>query len=672
MNLPEPWEIVSLGPANIVDDHELSGTGNTRKLNITLKRELTGSFTLDLVLRASRRAADAPVDFILPAAAKANLHLYTGQVVVSLANSLRAEIAKLKQLQSMPVNRALRTGRRQQRRPVRGLAPVMAFEFRAIDQTKPEPPGVELKIAVKPAQVSAVAHRRVNLQPGSIEHEAVINYKVLYAPVDTFYLKMPATLADTGVQISGPDIKEKPRIEALPADQQPKAPAKAEGKTPKDQPPPVNWAYYRIVLQSPVLGNYWLTVKWRKSFQAGQDGATSIVKVEPVLAAGKLSDQSGHIAVVKAPTLAIETPTVKKLIEGDAGSPVDLPYQAHRRNAIKAFKYNAPPFQLTLAVRMQKESEVFTTIANAVIIEQILARDGTLNARAVFLLSSSRGDRLPLTFPKKTKVYRVRLNGQEVAVETPQPNVRIVRLPHSAGQVAKLVLELTYGLDEASSSRLPAPALHQDVPVQRSFWRLWIPKDHSLLTYDRDFALERGGHSTYDLIRTLGTGHPLVGVQKFATQGQLWSFARQGAATELSVWVVSREWFSIVIWVLVLAAGVAMLKLNGYRRALIVFGVAALAALIHLFAPILVTKTLKTGIIAAVLVLVLWLIHWFFVNKRKRGGLTPPPIPQPAGPTPPPEPAKPEEPEAKPKPKAKAKTGGRAKATDSGKSAEKE
>ncbi|KKL78090.1 hypothetical protein LCGC14_2028330, partial [marine sediment metagenome] len=346
MDLPEPWEVLSVGPDKLVDDHRLSGRGAGRKLYVLLKREMSGSFRLDLSARAPRPSPDAPVKFALPLADAKNLKMYTGQVTLFLAEQLRGEVVRLDQLQSLPLGRAVRWT------SLPGVSPAMAFEFRSIDRAKPA--GGELKIAVKPTQVSAVVHRLVNIQPGSVRQEAVLQYQVRYAPVDTLYLKMPAALADTDVQITGdpdprkPRIKEKPRLPALPADQQPKAPPGATTRPvttqPAGAPPPVKWAYFKIVLQSPVIGSYTVRVTSRESFRsadADKAGKPTTVVVHPILAAGKLADQRGYIAVAKADTLAVLAPASKNLISADPGSAADLPYSPHRRLASLAFKYNA-------------------------------------------------------------------------------------------------------------------------------------------------------------------------------------------------------------------------------------------------------------------------------------------------------------------------------------------
>jgi len=636
-NLPEPWEIVSVGPANLVDDHQLKGSGATRKLHLLLKKEVAGNVRIDLVARAPRTAPDADVNFDLPLADATDVQLYSGQLVLYLAGRLRAEVAELNQLQSLPLSR------RQGGPGIGGLATAMAFEFRAVDRARPA--GAEFRIAVRPAQVSAVVHRLVNIQAGSVEQEARIQYNVLYAPVDTFYLKMPASLADAGVQITGVDIKEKPRIDKLPADQIEK------GKPPTTQPAapgpavkPIDWAYYKVVLQSPVIGRYDVRVSARRAFQAAQVGQAVTVPVEPILAAGKLSDQSGHIAVAKAETLAIVEPVIQGLDPADPSSATDLPYAPHRKAASLAFRYSRPPFELSLPVVSQKEAAVFTTIATAAIIEQVIARDGQLNAHATFLLATSKGDRLPIRMPEGAKLLAVLLNGSEVPVELgATADDRIVRLPPSAGQVTKLVLEIAYALDDASAWNLAAPALPEDIPVQQTLWRLWVPDEEYMLHFDRDFSRLSEGDS---LLRTLARGQPTPVAFKLSPQGRVWDFVRQGPPGELSVLLMGIELFNITIWVLVAAGGIAMLKLGGFHRCLILLGAALLAAVLRLFSPLLVRNLVATATWAAVLVLGLWIAQWLFLRLP---GL----LKQIAANSPPKPPKKPKRP-AKPAPAADA------------------
>ena len=601
LNLPEPWELVSVGPKDVVDDHQLSGAGPERVLSILLTKELTGSVAVQIQARAARAKPEEDVQFALPLADAENVRLYSGQLVLHLPENLRAELEKLQQLQSMPLSQAQRWV------SIGGLRPAMAFEFRSIDRNNPA--GANFKVAVKPPQVSAVVHRLIDIQPGSIEEQAVVQYQIRYAPVDTFYLKMPTRLADTDVRITGPNIKEKPRIENLPADQQP---ATAETA------PALKWAYYKVVLQSPVIGSYQLQVSARRAFTAGEVGRTTTVEILPILAAGKLSDQSGHIAIAKADTLAIGEPASKNLIEGDPGSGADLPYAPHRKAAALAFKYNAPPFELSLPVVTQEEAAVFTTIATAVLIEQVLALDGTLNTHAIWLLATSRGDRLPITLPAGAKLFAVLLNGAEAPVEAgTSPDQRIVRLPPTAGQVAKVVLEVTYSLDDVSASHLVAPALPKEIPVQQTLWRLWVPDEHYLLAFDRVFS-RVAGYELGNLLQTLGAGQPSRVAFHLAPQGAAWNFVRQGAPGELSVSLIRKELFSVIVWVILVAAGAAMLKLGGFRRSLVVLAALLLAAVVRLFAPLLIRQFFFTGLWAGGIVVLLWLAHWLFLARPRR------------------------------------------------------
>ncbi len=598
MRIPEPWVIERVGPAGLVDDYQVGVVDGERELQVLLKKEQTGQFELDLVARAARDAGDEVLDFELPLPEEGGLQLHQGQLMLYVAEQLRAEVDQVRQMQAIPMQRGVRWV------DIAGLAPVMAFEFRGVDREQGA--GVSFRIAVKPTQVSAVVHRRVNIQPGSVEQEANVDYTVRYAPIDTFYLMMPEALADEGVEISGRDIKEKPRIAELPEDQR----GQAMGGE-------VTWAYYKIVLQSKVMGGYRLTVSTRRGFQVDQTGTGSEVEVVPILAAGALSDQSGHIAIIKADTLAIGAPVMDNLTPGDAGSAIDLPYEPHRRSASLAFKYTTPPYELVLPVRVQKEATVFTTMVSGVVIEQVLARDGMLNTHASYLLATSRGDRLSLTLPKEAQLTAVLLNGGEIPMEMGEgEDERIVRLPPSAGQVSKFVLEISYGLRDAKASSLIVPALPEDIPVQQTLWSLWVPEDYHLLGFDRTFS-QLNGPACQNMIETLNQNQPSRVMFKLPHQGRQLNFVRQGAPGELSVSMMGKASFSLLIWVLILGAGGAMMTLGGYHRLLLILGAGFLLGLMHLYLPLFVWQLVETGVFAVGIVVVLWLGQWVFLDLPK-------------------------------------------------------
>jgi len=572
------------------------------------------------------------VKFVLPKADPKNLRLYSGQLMLQLADRLRAEVDTLEQFRPTPLGSALAW-------KMPGVSPVMAMEFRSIDPAKPA--AASFKIAVKPAQVSAVVHRLVNIESGSVVDQALIDYTVLYAPVDTFYLKMPADLADAGARISGPDIKERPRIDyqKLPDGQATTKPAGSTDSSPRaaEQDGAVKWAYYKVVLQSPVIGRYRLRVDSRRSFLAGADGKVSNVVVEPDLAAGKLSDQTGFIAVAKADTLAIGEPKAKNLLPGDPTNAADVPEASYRKVAALAFRYNAPPFELSLPVAAQKAAAVFTTIATGAIIERVLGRDGELNTNATFLLDTSRGDRIAVTLPEESSGLRVLLNGQNAPVENgAAANVKIIRLPPSAGQVTKLVLELRYGMNVGRSGALSAPKLPDGIPVQQTFWRLIIPSEDRILWFDRAFARLRSGP---EQVRQMAQGYPSKVQLRLAHQGQVFDLIRQGSPGELRVMKMPKETFSIAVWVLILIVGVAALKFAGFGRCVLVLIVALAAVVIRLFAPLLAREFVLAGYWAGMIVIGLWVAHWIFKSLPKQIGRSrptapaepPPPTLEPAG-----------------------------------------
>jgi hypothetical protein len=262
----------------------------------------------------------------------------------------------------------------------------------------------------------------------------------------------------------------------------------------------------------------------------------------------------------------------------------------------------------------QKEATVFTTIATGAVIEQVLARDGMLSTHATYLLQTSRGERLPITLPADAELTAVLLNGAEAPVEAGVgPEERLVRLPPSAGQISRFVLEISYGLKGASPGGLVVPELSKDIPVQQTLWHLWVPEEDYVLGYDRAFSQIKP-HQCQRLLEVLGAGQPGQVTFKLPAQGKVLDFVRQGAPGKLSVTLLGKEGFSIVVWLLVIGAGVLMLKLGGFSRAQVILAAALVLGIIHLYRPLLVVQVLKVGVFAAVLVALLWLVQWGLVR----------------------------------------------------------
>ena len=114
------------------------------------------------------------------------------------------------------------------------------------------------------------------------------------------------------------------------------------------------------------------------------------------------------------------------------------------------------------------------------------------------------------------------------------------------------------------------------------------------------------------MIETLQKNQPAGVAFKLSGQGKELHFLRQGAPGELSVLLVGKEFFSVVIWVVIIGAGIVMLKLSGFHRVIVILAAGLIAGIIHLYLPLLVGKVIEVGIFAAVLVLLLWMAHWVF------------------------------------------------------------
>jgi hypothetical protein len=57
-----------------------------------------------------------------------------------------------------------------------------------------------------------------------------------------------------------------------------------------------------------------------------------------------------------------------------------------------------------------------------------------------------------------------------------------------------------------------------------------------------------------------------------------------------------------------------MLKLDGFKRVIIVLAVALLCGLLHLYLPLLIQHAVEVGLYAAILVVLLWIGQWAFLR----------------------------------------------------------
>ena len=60
-----------------------------------------------------------------------------------------------------------------------------------------------------------------------------------------------------------------------------------------------------------------------------------------------------------------------------------------------------------------------------------------------------------------------------------------------------------------------------------------------------------------------------------------------------------------------------MLRLGGFRRVVIILAAGLVAGIVHLYLPLLVNQAVKTGVFAAILVLLLWLGEWALISRPR-------------------------------------------------------
>jgi hypothetical protein len=243
-----------------------------------------------------------------------------------------------------------------------------------------------------------------------------------------------------------------------------------------------------------------------------------------------------------------------------------------------------------------------------------MSPDGQLGTHAAWAIRTSVGDRMGIELPSGAQLLSVSVDGAEAPVETVGDRRR-VRLPPSAGPVIRSRVEVTYSQDDASAWRLDAPRLTDAagtaVPVQKVLWRLVLPENIVLMGHDRSFS-RVSVSSAQQMLAQAGSGlrsgeHGGLSLPAAGDyMKQIVLMAGPTPPTELSVWAVSEVLFKVVTWVVIVVAGLAMLKLGLVSRILIILAAILVLAVVNVLAPSLVAQLVRTAVLPVLLVLVAW------------------------------------------------------------------
>jgi type II secretory pathway pseudopilin PulG len=441
-------------PARNGDDTKLAGPvpgAPQRILEVTLKDRTSGSYTLnvDLVKNLKQLPKSLPVAGVHPL----DTTKLTGFVAVSAEPGVAVKTESFDGLTEIPA--ATLAGDL----PAAGAGNLLAFKYISAEpKTAPE-----WKLSVATESVAAwVRAETVNtftLTETLVSGRALVRYDIANSPVKELRVAMPA--AAHNVEISGANIRSREQSGNV----------------------------WRMELQSPVRGNYTLTVTWDEPRSA----KTNSLELAGV-AAENVERETGFFAVsAKAPLQVGETGAAD-LQRVDAA---DFPEWANVSGSTTtlAYRYARPGARLALDVRRFDDAAVLEALVDSANFTSVVADDGQMMTEMSLSVRNNGRQFLEVELPAGAQVWSAFVAGQPV-----RPSLRdgklLLPIQSSGEGDGALAVELTYvGTNVFPKARgevgFASPKF--DVPLKNAHWEVYLPPDYNYLdlqkgTMTREFT----------------------------------------------------------------------------------------------------------------------------------------------------------------------------------------
>ncbi len=613
-DLPSGYELGKLNGVAIgdvqpvkVDTHYLEGADKTH-LVVNLASKALGRAGLRFTLQ--RRLAEA--DLLSPTGRVVNLPLSfprvtastveraAGRLVIHAAESLRVNPGETKNLRSVSFKEAfdnMTSMRDKLGTPGRA---VLAFTYAQ------EEVSLGLLVERRKPQVTVRQLLLAQIEAGVIKYTATFTYDILYSGVPALRIDLPAELVSE-VRNNTPGLREK-TIAPPPGDL-------AAGK--------VAWSFTG---ETELVGTVQIRLSWEKKLEELAVGKTVEVPL-PRLEPRQADRAWGQIVWTKAETLDVY----------EAGEPKgvrpidpqhDLMPDASAPGAARALEFH-DDWELRIAVTRYKLEEIKRASIERAVIQMVAARGGQTSVRALYRMRSA-GQRLPVKLPANAQFDNepLRIDGKPVPLERGENDTFFVPLV-GVNPDTPVLLELRCTVAQGGHNFV-LPLFPSEPAIQKVYLCVYLPEESVWLgargpwTAEMDWqwapvmGLEprarRSGAELLDWVRDQSGSSTQTG-DTFQTDGRFYLFsalnptASGGGALRLTVW--SDRWFNVLVFGVVMALGIALMKFGTGVRTTAVGTLVILLILSGVFMPTFSRQMLGDALILAMtIVLILWAIEY--------------------------------------------------------------
>lgn len=475
VQLPQGFNLLECGNEQTVKDYRVEDG----VLEVDIPYQVLGkpyvlTISGNMPRSAQAKTADFPIFKLL------NVKKETGYLAMAAAKHLELTTDKSQGLVAMNPDQLLQ---KKQIQKVQGSrASGLTVDISKEDLTlafKYAKAGGSAKIGIKKRnpKIDADVQVLANAEEDLLKVEGTVTYKIKYAGVDTFRLRVPVSLAK-GFKIEGKNIKE---------------------KSPKDSP---EGLVYTVKTQSKQLDSYQLKYRYEVKFADLKPGAETEVGIASVRVLD-VANERGDLALIKHENLVIrEVPGSRRGLENR--DVTELPQELKKSNVFRAYRFLGEGYDLKLLIVKYDFKAPLGTLINHLHIDEVVTSEGTVQTEAWILLQNTTEQFLRVRMPKTAVMKSLRVAGQKkrwsLTPENKDHKEILVNLANQSGKTEPFMIRMRYDVpNEAvkslgSAGQIPLSTPHfplagnKQVPVTRFTRQVVFGPNVTTLDFDTDMT----------------------------------------------------------------------------------------------------------------------------------------------------------------------------------------
>ncbi len=591
-HLPSEFQVDEVHTESL-ERFELDAVEGGSELTVHFEQRQLGDLAVQIVASATRE--DAAGEWRAPWIEPRDVVRESGLVAVIAPESfeLRTESERLESAWVAAPGELSSRGFQPEIPAGSALAAAFAFVSR--------PVRIVSTITERPRRMLATVRTDAEVQEDVMQVVTRVDYQIRFAGTDTFRLAVPAGASER-LEIEGEGIRE--RRQAARPD--------ADGL--------MEWT---IVLHAAVRDDFRMTLRYDQPLELDGDEGTWELQPIRVVDADR---ETGELAVHKDRALTIQA-VATGLEEID---PRELSAPWSTVAPYLTYRYHQQPAQLELQITRHAIQEVVRTVVDRAYVEAVVTRDGPVRVRARYEVRSSERQRLAVAL-RAPRILSLHVAGQAVppevasaATEDELAARRFLINVARAGEVDEAFpIALVFETPAPGSRlgitdllRLALPSFEEGVKFQKTYVRVWVPRDYRLVGNPVGFTSHIGVGYWDSRMITPARENPdtwfSADVSPFDFQvdgtNYLFSSLAAPAALEIAYWHIPT--MTLIASVLALAVGVLLLWFSLETKVFTVLGLLFLVWFAGLFAPSLVNSWLLAARLGIAGVVMVWLAAW--------------------------------------------------------------